>query len=80
LSTTSRAAYEKRPLELAKKLVNARAGVPAEADRWESNHAFIGTTGWPETKARIQVLMDRGLQQPGDVEHRLGHHVGHAAD
>lgn len=70
------ASFEKRPLELAKKLVNARAGVPSEADRWSSNQSFIGTTYWPETQARIQTLMGQGLQQDGDLEHRLGHHVG----
>jgi enoyl-CoA hydratase/carnithine racemase len=73
------ASFEKRPLELAKKLVNARAGVPSEADRWSSNQAFIGTTQWPETQARIQTLMERGLQQAGDFEYRLGHHVGQIA-
>jgi enoyl-CoA hydratase/carnithine racemase len=70
------AGFEKRALELAKKLVNARAGVPTEADRWLSNHAFIGTTSWPETKQRIEALMNNGLQCKGDFELRLGHHVG----
>jgi enoyl-CoA hydratase/carnithine racemase len=71
------ASFEKRALELAKKLVNARAGVPSEADRWSSNQSFIGTTSWPETQALISKLMDRGLQEKGDFELRLGHHVGH---
>src|ERR1700748_331988 len=43
------ASFELRALRLAKQLVNARAGVPAEAERWSSNQAFIGTTGWPAT-------------------------------
>ena len=72
------ASFEKRALELAKKLVNARAGVPSEADRWGSNQSFIGTTSWPETKALIAKLMDKGLQE-GHFELRLGHHVGHVA-
>jgi enoyl-CoA hydratase/carnithine racemase len=71
--------FEKRALELAKKLVNARAGVPSEADRWSSNQAFIGTTGWPETQQLIGKLYEKGLQQEGDFELRLGHHVGHIA-
>ena len=73
------ASFEKRALELAKKLVNARAGVPSEADRWASNQSFIGTTSWPETQALIGKLMEKGLQKEGDFELRLGHHVGHAA-
>ncbi|MFK4525243.1 enoyl-CoA hydratase/carnithine racemase [Bradyrhizobium japonicum] len=71
------ASFEPRALELAKKLVNARASVPSEADRWGSNQFFIGTTAWPETKALLQRLMEEGLQKEGDLELRLGHHVGH---
>lgn len=73
------ASFEKRALELGKKLVNARAGVPSEAERWSSNQAFIGTTSWPETQALIGQLYDHGLQKEGDFELRLGHHVGHVA-
>jgi enoyl-CoA hydratase/carnithine racemase len=73
------ASFEKRALELGKKLVNARAGVPSEADRWSSNQAFIGTTTWPETQALIGKLYEHGLQKPGDFELRLGHHVGQVA-
>jgi enoyl-CoA hydratase/carnithine racemase len=73
------ASFEKRALDLGKKLVNARAGIPSEADRWTSNHAFIGTTTWPETKAKIGDLLGKGLQQDGDFELRLGEHVGHAS-
>ena len=73
------ASFEKRALELAKNLVNARAGVPSEADRWASNQSFVGTTSWPETQALIGRLMEQGLQAEGDFELRLGHHIGHAA-
>ena len=73
------ASFEKRALELAKKLVNARAGVPSEADRWVSNQSFVGTTFWPETQALIGKLMENGLQVEGDFERRLGHHIGHVA-
>ena len=70
------AGFDKRPLELAKQLVNARARVPLEADRWVSNHAFIGTTTWPATQERIGRLMAAGLQKDGDFELALGHNVG----
>jgi len=71
--------FEKRALELAKKLMNARAGVPSEADRWNSNQSFIGTTSWPETQARFGKLLEQGLQQKGDFELRLGELVGRVA-
>jgi enoyl-CoA hydratase/carnithine racemase len=70
------AGFDKRPLELAKQLVNARAGVPLEADRWVSNHSFIGTTTWPATQERIGHLMAAGLQKDGDFELALGRNVG----
>jgi enoyl-CoA hydratase/carnithine racemase len=73
------ASFERRPLELAKKLVNARAGIPSEAERWSSNQAFMGTTTWPETKVMIGKLLQKGLQQEGDFELRLGEHVGHVS-
>src|ERR1700743_254999 len=69
------AGFGKRPLELAKQLVNARAGVPLEGDRWLSNHAFIGTTTWPATQERIGKLLKAGLQQEGDFERSLGQNV-----
>ncbi len=70
------ASFEKRPLELAKKLVNARAGIPSEAERWSSNQSFVTTTTWPETQALIGEMLQNGLQQRGDFELRLGHHLG----
>jgi enoyl-CoA hydratase/carnithine racemase len=72
------ASFDKRPLELAKQLVNARAGVPLEADRWVSNHSFIGTTTWPATQERIGMLIKAGLQTDGDFELALGHNIGNA--
>jgi enoyl-CoA hydratase/carnithine racemase len=53
------ASFEKRTLELGKKLVNSRAGIPSEADRTNSNQAFGETTTWPETQARIGKLLEK---------------------
>ncbi|MGA7809215.1 enoyl-CoA hydratase/isomerase family protein [Bradyrhizobium sp.] len=68
--------FDKRALELAKKTVNARAGVPSEAERWGSNRAFVWTTTWPETQAKIGRLMGMGLQQDNDLELNFGKHIG----
>jgi hypothetical protein len=38
-----------------------------------------GTTFWPETQGLIGKMYGKGLQQDGDFERRLGHHVGHVA-
>jgi enoyl-CoA hydratase/carnithine racemase len=61
------ASFEPRALELAKKLVNARAGVPSEADRWGSNQFFIGTTTWPETQTLIDRLMGKVSRRKGTL-------------
>jgi hypothetical protein len=33
----------------------------------------------PAAQRRIATLLERGLHKPGDVENRLGHHVGQLA-
>jgi hypothetical protein len=62
---------------LAKKTINARAGVPAEADPWASNQSFQVVVGWPETQAAIPKLFENGFQQPGEFELKLGERIGH---
>jgi hypothetical protein len=37
---------------------------------------FLDSLARPESQERIKQLMDRGFQRPGDVENRLGFHVG----
>jgi hypothetical protein len=36
----------------------------------------VASMARPATQERIRKLMERGLHQPGDVENRLGYHVG----
>jgi enoyl-CoA hydratase/carnithine racemase len=71
--------FDKRALELAKKTVNARAGVPSEAERWSSNQSFLTTTTWPDTQAKIGKLMGMGLQQDNDLELNFGTRIGELA-
>jgi len=71
------ASYQTPTIELAKKTINARAGVPAEADRWASNQSFQVAVGWPETQAAIPKLFENGFQQPGEFELKLGERIGH---
>jgi len=43
------------------------------AAEWDS---FMTALARPTTQARIKKLLDRGFHKPGDVETRLGYHVG----
>jgi hypothetical protein len=71
--------FDPRALELAKKTVNARAGVPTEAERWSSNQSYLTTTTWPDTQAKIGKLMGMGLQQDNDLELNFGARIGDIA-
>jgi enoyl-CoA hydratase/carnithine racemase len=68
--------FDKKALELAKKTVNARGGLPTEAERWGANRTFTWTTTWPETQAKVSKLMGMGLQQDNDLELNFGKHIG----
>ncbi|MCQ1574636.1 enoyl-CoA hydratase/isomerase family protein [Neorhizobium galegae] len=69
------ASFDSRALEIAKKLVNARAGTATDAERWSSNQTFLGTATWPETRERVQHLLGQGLQQDGPFERNLGRDI-----
>jgi enoyl-CoA hydratase/carnithine racemase len=66
------ASYQTRTIELAKKTINARLGVPAEADRWASNQSFQVAIGRPETQTARLKPFENGFQQPGESELRMG--------
>jgi enoyl-CoA hydratase/carnithine racemase len=70
------AKFDKRVLELGKQLVNSRAGIPSEADRWSSNHAFLEAVTWPTSQERAAKLMQAGLQKEGDFEYSMGRKLG----
>jgi enoyl-CoA hydratase/carnithine racemase len=69
------AGFDKRAIAETKRLVDANSLPPDEeiAPEWD---AFLGALVRPETQARIAALFDRGFHEPGDVETRLGYHVG----
>ena len=73
------AGFDKRAIAETKRLVDANSLPPDEeiAPEWD---AFLGSLVRPETQARIATLFDRGFHQPGDVETRLGYHVGQLGD
>jgi enoyl-CoA hydratase/carnithine racemase len=69
------ASFDKRAIRETKCFVDA-ASLPPDyeiAPEWDVCLASIMR---PAAQERIRTLMDRGFHRPGDVENRLGHHVG----
>src|SRR5499427_7518264 len=69
------ASFDKRAIIDTKNLVNV-ASLPPDfeiAPEWDVCFASIMR---PAAQERINKLMERGSHKPGDVENRLGYHVG----
>jgi enoyl-CoA hydratase/carnithine racemase len=67
--------FDKRAISETKHFVNV-ASLPPDyeiAPEWDVCFASIMR---PAAQARIKKLMERGFHKPGDVENRLGYHVG----
>lgn len=69
------ASFDKQAIAETKRLVDV-ASLPADADIAPEWDAFIAALGRPEAQRRIKALMERGFHRAGDVENRLGFHVG----
>jgi len=67
--------FDKRAIAETKRLVNVNSLPPDDeiAPEWP---AFVGALGRSASQKRLRVLFDRGFHAPGDVETRLGYHVG----
>lgn len=75
------AGFDRNPIAATKAVVNERAApLPTEADLRASWAVFEACLEWPEARARLELLVQRGLQRPGDYELRLGHHIGQLAE
>lgn len=69
------ASFDKRAIAETKRFVDV-ASLPPDfeiAPEWNACYASIGR---PAAQQRIRKLLDLGLHQRGDVETRLGYHVG----
>jgi len=69
------ASFDKRAISETKRFVDV-ASLPPDyeiAPEWDVCLASIMR---PAAQERIKKLMERGFHKPGDVETRLGHHVG----
>ena len=69
------ASFDKRAISETKRFVDV-ASLPPDfeiAPEWDVCFASIAR---PAAQQRIRTLLERGLHKPGDVEERLGYHVG----
>jgi enoyl-CoA hydratase/carnithine racemase len=69
------ASFDKQAIAETKHLVDI-ASLPADAEiapEWETCMASIAR---PAAQTRLRTLMERGFHKPGDVENRLGYHLG----
>jgi len=70
------ASFDKQAITETKHLVDI-ASLPSDAEiapEWEACMASIAR---PAAQASLKTLMERGFHKPGDVENRLGYHLGH---
>src|SRR5437899_11536775 len=67
--------FDKWAVVETKNFVNI-ASLPPDAEIAPEWNACIASIQRPEGQRRITALLERGLHKPGDVENRLGYHVG----
>jgi enoyl-CoA hydratase/carnithine racemase len=69
------ASFDKQAIADTKHLVDV-ASLPPDAEIKPEWDAFVAALGRPASQKRIKALMERGFHRAGDVENRLGFHVG----
>ena len=73
------ASFDKQAIADTKRLVDV-ASLPPDAEIAPEWDAFLAALGRPASQNRIKALMARGFHRVGDVENRLGFHVGQLGD
>ncbi|HEY2173491.1 MAG TPA: enoyl-CoA hydratase/isomerase family protein [Mycobacteriales bacterium] len=69
------ASFDKWAIANTKHLVN-EASLPPDVEIRAGWDACMASVRRPATQARVKTLLERGLQNPGDTEDRLGFSVG----
>jgi hypothetical protein len=69
------ASFDKQAIAETKRLVNV-ASLPPDSEIVPEWDAFIASVGRPGSQTRFKALVERGFHRAGDVENRLGYHVG----
>jgi enoyl-CoA hydratase/carnithine racemase len=67
--------FDKRAVAETKRLVDLNS-LPPDAEIAPEWEAFTASLARPAAKERLHTLLGRGFHAPGDVETRLGYHVG----
>jgi enoyl-CoA hydratase/carnithine racemase len=67
--------FDRQAIAETKRMVNANS-LPSDAEIAPEWEAFVASLGRPAAQARLRVLFEKGFHAPGDVENRLGFHVG----
>ena len=67
--------FDKQAIAETKRLVD-RASLPPVDEIALEWSAFLASVARPASQKRISALLQRGFHRPGDVETRLGYHVG----
>jgi enoyl-CoA hydratase/carnithine racemase len=68
------ASFDKWAIANTKRLVNA--SLPSEVEIAAGWEACMASIARPAAQGKIKALFDRGFHEPGDVEDRLGFHIG----
>jgi len=69
------ASFDSWAIANAKRLVND-ASLPPDVEIRAGWDAFLASAKRPAAQQNIKTLLERGLQEPGGVEDRLGDYVG----
>jgi enoyl-CoA hydratase/carnithine racemase len=69
------ASFDKQAIVETKNFVNV-SSLPPDSEIAPEWDACIASIQRPAARKRIGTLLERGLHKPGDVESRLGFHVG----
>jgi hypothetical protein len=71
------AGFDKWAIANTKRLVNT--SLPSDVELGAGWDACVASLGRPAAQENIKALMARGFHKPGDVENRLGDHLGQLA-
>jgi enoyl-CoA hydratase/carnithine racemase len=69
------ASFDKRAISETKRFADV-ASLPPDFELGAEWDVSLASIMRPAAQERIRMLMERGFHRPGDVESRLGHHVG----
>ena len=69
------ASFDKWAIANTKRLVN-EASLPPDVEMRAGWDACMASVRRPAAQERIKTLLEQGLQEPGDVQNRLGFHLG----